>query len=134
MRKALKPIEQSCIARWIYTREEWKLFAKWHAKDKGVLNYIWHFFFRKSRHIRSIEFTEKTVQIGNKRKVFKSPELELRRVDINERGKMNIMNITSELTHKKNHVKEILLPIPRGKLREAMNVQDRLMNNGIKAG
>jgi hypothetical protein len=127
MRNALKSVDHNCIARWIYTKEEWRHFAKWHAKDKGVFSYIWHFIFQQKKLVQAIEFTDKTVQIGNKRKIFKSSELELRRVDIDERGKMNIMNITYESTNHKNEVREIRLPIPRGKLKEAIDVQVRLM-------
>lgn len=129
MRTAMKPGDNDCIVRWIYTRDEWRCFAKWHAKEKGVFSYLWHFIFHQKDPIRAVEFTDKTVQIGKKRKVFRSPELTLRRVDIDEKGKMNIMNITSELANPNKQVKEIRLPIPRGKLKEAMGVQERLMSN-----
>ena len=55
-------------------------------------------------------------------------ERAIRRVDIDEKGKMNIFHITYENAGNNKEIKEISLPIPRGKLKEAISVQERLMN------
>ena len=128
MNKVSKPPEVKWIVRWIYTKEEWQHFEKWHAKHKGALNYLWHFIFYKSKEGQTIEFNDQWIKIADKLKYFNGPVTELRRVDIYDKGQINIMNITYE--NVTNHkLTEICIPIPKGKLKEAIDAHERLMNN-----
>jgi hypothetical protein len=123
-----KPTAVNLIVRWIYTKEEWQCFEKWNAKNKGVLNYLWHSLFYKDKHTQTIEFSEQWIKISGKLKYFNGPVTELRRVDIYEKDKINIMNITYE-NISNNHLNEISIPIPKGKLKEAIDAHEKLMNS-----
>jgi hypothetical protein len=119
-----KPIDDDCIVNWIYTKEEWGHFETWDAKRKGILNYLWQLFFKKAFN-SSIRFTKTYVQVGEKRKYFIGPVTELRRVDIYDKGLINILNITYE-NIAKNQLNEINIPIPKGKLKEAIDAREIL--------
>jgi len=120
-------IADNCIASWIYTKAEWEHFDTWKRRQKSLVNYIWQFFSHKKEPVSSIQLTKTFVQIGDKRKYFTGPVTELRRVDIYDKGLINVMNITYE-NITKNQFKEISIPIPRGKLKEAIDIQETLMH------
>ena len=124
MDQKTKPMDDNCIVNWIYTKEEWAHFETWDAKRKGILNYIWQLFFKKGL-ASSICLTKTSVQVGDKRKYFIGPVTELRRVNIYDKGLINILNITYE-NIAKNQMNEINIPIPKGKLKEAIDAQEIL--------
>jgi len=123
-----KPPEADWIVRWVYTKEEWQHFERWNARNKGLLNYLWHFLFYKDKRVPNIEFNGQWIKISGKQRYFNGPVTELRRVDINDKGPINIMNITYENINN-SHLSEISIPIPKGKLKEAIDAHERLMNN-----
>jgi hypothetical protein len=123
-----KLAEKSWIVRWVYTREEWQHFEKWNARNKGVFRYWWYSLFDKEKYVQSVEFSERWIKISGKQKYFNGPVTELRRVDVFEKGEINIMSITYE-NISTNYLNEINIPIPRGKLKEAIEAQEKLMNN-----
>lgn len=128
MNNLVKPGSASWNVHWIYSREEWLLFEKWTARRRGILNYLWHFLFHNNDdRTQTVELTGQWVKIGNKKKYFAGPVTALRRVDIYDKKKINIMNITYE-NLSKNQMNEITLPIPKGKLKEAIEVQEKLIN------
>jgi hypothetical protein len=87
-----------------------------------------YFLFHKNKDVPSIEFNGRWIKISDKQRYFNGPVTELRRVDIYDKGLMNIMNITYENINN-NHLSEISIPIPKGKLKEAIDAHERLMNN-----
>ena len=62
---------------------------------------------------------------GNKCKYFNGPVTEIRRIDIDDHGVINVMRITYENVSK-NQLKEINILIPRGKLKEAIEAREKL--------
>ena len=127
MDQKTKPMDDHYIVSWIYTKEEWGRFESWDAKRKGILNYMWQLFFKRG-FTSSIRLTKTSVQVGEKRKYFIGPVTELRRVDIYDKGQINVLNITYE-NIAKNQLNEINIPIPKGKLKEAIDAQEILMEN-----
>ena len=124
----VKPPPINWIVRWIYTKEEWQHFEKWSAKHKGILNYLWYSLFSKDKHGQTVEFNGQWIKISDKLKYFNGPVTELRRVDIYEKGQINIMNITyANITT--NQLSEISIPIPKGKLKEAIDAHEKLMDS-----
>ena len=123
-----RPDQVNWIVRWVYTREEWQHFERWNAKHKGFLHYMWHVIFFKDRHVHSIEFNEQWIKVSDKQKYFNGPVTELRRVNIYDRGQINVLNITYE-NISNNQLNEINIPIPRGKLKEAVDAHEKLMKN-----
>jgi len=125
MNNMSNPPEATWIVRWIYTNEEWRHFEKWNAKNKGIFNYLWHLLFYGDKGVQSVELTQQWVKIRNKRKYFNGPVTEFRRVGIYDKGQINVMNLTYENISKKQ-LKEVSIPIPRGKLIEAIEAQEKL--------
>jgi hypothetical protein len=126
--KDSKPAEMKWIVCWIYSKEEWQQFEKWNARHKGVFNYLWYLLFYKDRHVHSIEFNGQWIKISGKQKYFNGPVTELRRADIYDKGQINILNITYQ-NISNNQLSEIIIPIPKGKLREAIDAHEKLMQN-----
>ena len=127
MSTVIIPLKANWSISWIYTKDEWQRFEKWNARRKGVVDYLWHFFFHKqNQHVQSVELTEQSVTIADKKKYFSGPVTELRRVEIHDNKEFNVMIITYEIVSKKQ-LTEIRLPIPKGKLKEAIDAQEKLM-------
>ena len=131
MDQKLKLIDADCIAHWIYTKEEWEYFNAWNMKRKGRLNYIWQSLFTKKKYTSSMQLTRTSVQLGSELTYFTDAVTELRRIDIYDKGLINVMNIVYENVAKSRFA-EISIPIPRGKLKEAISIQEILMH-GISA-
>lgn len=128
MANPIKRVKTSWSICWIYTKEEWGSFEKWNAKRKGMLSYLRHaFFHKKDRCKPCVELTEQWVKIGDKRKYFTGPVTQLRRVDIYDKKQFNIMSISYEILSK-SQLNEIHVPIPKGKLKEAIEAQEKLMS------
>ena len=122
------PLDGSWSICWVYTKDEWHYFEKWCSRRKGLLFYAWYSLFLKKKHVSSIHFTRQWVKIGDKRKYFNGPVTEVRRADIYDKGLINILTITYE-NISKNQLAEISILIPRGKLREAIDAQQKLNEN-----
>jgi hypothetical protein len=127
MNNVTNPDEENWMLRWIYTNDEWRHFEKWNAKNKGIFNYLWHLLFYRNRQVQSVELTEQWLKIGNKREYFNGPVTEFRRIHICEKGEINVICLTYENISKKQ-LKEVSIPIPKGKLIEAIEAQGRLTN------
>ena len=122
------PLKADWSISWIYTKEEWRRFERWNVRKKGVAEYLWHFFFHKAnQHVQSVELTGQSVTIADKKKYFSGPVTELRRVEIYDKKEFNVMIITYEIVSKKQ-LSEIRLPIPKGKLKEAIDAQEKLIS------
>jgi hypothetical protein len=122
------PLKADWSISWIYTKEEWRRFERWNVRKKGVAEYLWRFFFHKAnQHVQSVELTGQSVTIADKKKYFSGPVTELRRVEIYDKKEFNVMIITYEIVSKKQ-LSEIRLPIPKGKLKEAIDAQEKLIS------
>jgi hypothetical protein len=114
--------------RWNYSKEEWRNFLHWKTRRKGWL----FLFFRKlvpvkSQHVPEIRITADTVWVNNAQQSFRDENRRYKAIQIRQAGAINIMEIFYEQS---NRVRNIDVPIPRGKLREAFEVQDRLTEHG----
>jgi hypothetical protein len=114
------------VTRWNYTKEEWKNFLHWKTKKKGWL----FFMFRrlmpvKAQQVPEIKITHDTVWVNNSHESFHNSKRQFRDIHIREEGIINILEINYEQADK---IKGINVPIPKGKLREAFEVQERLDN------
>ena len=128
MNTVIIPLKADWSISWIYTKEEWRWFGRWDARRKGVFEYLWYFFSQKEKqHVQSVELTEQSVTIADKKKYFAGPVTELRRVEIYDKKRFNVMIITYEIVSKRQ-LNEIRLPIPKGKLKEAIDAQEKLMS------
>jgi hypothetical protein len=127
MNTVVIPLKAHWSILWVYTKEEWRRFERWNARRKGVIEYLWHYLFYNGDHdVQSVELTDQSVTMAEKKKYFSGPVTELRRVEIYDKKNFNVMIITYEIVSKKQF-NEIRVPIPKGKLKEAIDVQEKLM-------
>jgi len=128
MNNVIIPLKAGWSICWIYSKEEWRRFERWNARRKGLINYLWRLLIQKENpQIQSIELTVEWVKIGDKKKYFSGPVTELRRVEIYDKKEFNVMIITYEIVSR-SQLNEIRLPIPKGKLKEAIDAQEKLMS------
>lgn len=81
----------------------------------------------KGNKAPEIIIADDTAIVNGKHTVFHGNGKLLRKVDVKENNNINIVEITFErLTRKGSLLEEITIPVPRGRLREAMELQDCL--------
>lgn len=120
--------EKNVLAHWTYSREEWNSFLRWKKKQKGLLPYIFHFLWPvKSLRTPEVMVTHYNVITGDGEEVFNGLHHELRRVNIMDAGPLNIIEITYERKGEDSRFfEDIKIPVPKGKLREAIRLQQNL--------
>jgi hypothetical protein len=119
--------ESPILAHWTYTREEWRAFQRWTRKKKSWLHFLLHFLTPGKSQTPEVKISQEKLSIGEGQHPFSNPEHILKRVEIRDAGRLNIMEITVErnnTTHTGLH--EIRIPVPKGKLREAIVVQEKI--------
>lgn len=112
------------LVNWTYSTEEWKAFLR-ASKKTGNLYYrmVNYVITRKLRSAPTVSITPEKVWIGNDQQYFNSSRHELRNIDLRNEGTVNMLTITYR---REGCSHEIKIPVPKGKLREAIEVQDRL--------
>jgi hypothetical protein len=95
---------------------------------KGLLTYLAHVLKPgKTSSPPEVTITIEGVWVSGHPIFFRTTEFELKKVDIRNEDKMNIMEISYEGTGRTG-VQEIRVLIPKGKLREAIHVAELLQN------
>lgn len=113
------------LAHWTYTRDEWRLFHRWRMRQKSWLHYIWQRLKPGlKKRTTEITITPESVWTNERNEAFHEGNRQFQRVSIRDAGKLNVMEICYEHD---NNSKEIRIPIPKGKLREAIEVQEKLI-------
>jgi hypothetical protein len=120
------------LAHWTYTREEWKAFVKWKLMKKGIAHYLAHLLRIKSyKYIPEIKISSESVWFNENHEPFHEGNKRFRKIDIHDAGKLNVMEISYYHPEKKGGSSEIRIPIPKGRLREAIRVQEALAGMGL---
>ena len=116
------------LAHWTYSREEWNAFLKSTKRRRGILSrLLTQLFARESRSpAPEISIDHHGVTIGNCHHPFFSERFDLKKIDIRSEGLVNIIAITQTLDGQ-GSPDEIRIPVPKGKLREAMVVREKLI-------
>lgn len=125
--------DKDILADWNYTREEWNAFGRWNAMRKGIFNYILHRVLpSKNETNPGVKITGEKIIIGNSEKTFNDANHHLRRVNIRDAGSLNIMEISFRSgSGYSERSEEIPVPVPKGKLREAIALQEILMKQHL---
>ena len=110
------------LAHWTYTRDEWKAFQKWKVSRKGLLHYAFH-WLKARKPAPEIRITPERIWTNDVHEPFHDGDRRFRAIQIHDAGTLNIMEISYENGVDSN---EIRIPIPKGKLREAIAVQEQL--------
>ena len=120
--------ETTALVHWTYSHEEWKTFMRWKKRNKGILHYLLHRFLPKQNtKTPSVTITQGKVSIDDVHEPFHGKDRQLQRINIRDAGKMNIM----EISYQRNDLQdgganEILIPVPKGRLKEAFGVEEKL--------
>lgn len=122
--------QRAVLAHWTYNREEWRIFTRWNKIRHGRLNYLVYYFFkRKEAAIPEVTITGQNIWIDDAVESFNDINRHLNKISILDAGNLNILEITFSVL--KNGIKksgEISVPVPKGKLMEAIQLQERLIN------
>ena len=121
---------------WNYTKEEWKNFLHWKSKSKGPLFFLFEWLqITKTQDVPEIRIADDHIWINNAHESFQNSQRRFREIHIRDAGSINVleikyvrMNTPEEMG---SRLYEIKIPIPKGKLREAFEIQERLIiDNG----
>ena len=119
------------LAHWTYKREEWNGFIRWKKMRRGWLNFLLYYFFgKKQSTIPEITITNQKVWTNDTGETFSDIKRQVRRIHIRDTGKLNILEITySVFNNGMTTSDEIFVPVPKGKLKEAIQLQENLFAN-----
>lgn len=110
------------LVKWSYTSREWRQFYYWKAGNQNILMQIYSFFralwIKKNTEVK---ITSNNVWVNNSPEPFQNSTRRLREIIIREEGKINVMEICYDHGNKAG---AITIPVPKGKLREAIEVQE----------
>jgi hypothetical protein len=131
LKQSLK-YETMTLANWTYTKDEWKAFIRSSARKNNMFNRMVHFFMSKSvQSAPVVRITPERVWIGNNEQHFSSGKNQLKQISICESDSVNIMQIIYERHNSRGiSSNEIRIPVPRGRLKEAIEVEEKL--NAVK--
>lgn len=116
------------LVKWNYSKEEWGHFQQWQKRKKGLWASLYlkcSNFFVKSPEIG---IASDRVWINKEHRPFCNSNRCFRDIYIIETGKINVLKIYYE---QHNRVFTIPVPIPKGKLREAFAVQEKLFQDHL---
>ena len=120
------------LAKWNYTNEEWKIFRKWKTRRQGYLPYLLSYLgFPINRKAPEITISDNRVCFDDLHEPFQNSSRRFMEINILEAGLLNVLEISYVYGNRTCGIK---VPIPRGKLREAFEVQDRLLLDGASIG
>jgi len=120
------------LVKWNYTKEEWKFFRKWEIRKGGLFFslFSWLKLFTK-REVPEIRIASDRVWFNNSHEPFQNSSRRFMETNIIEADQINILEISYEFG---NRMQGIKIPIPKGKLKEAFEVQERLDIDGSSIG
>lgn len=120
------------LAQWNYTKEEWKNFQHWRQRERGLICYFFYWLNPlKAVKCPEVRIAADRVWTNNLHEPFQNSTRQFRDIQIRKAGNVNILEIYFEL---KNRICDIIIPIPKGKLREAIEVQERLLLDNVSVG
>lgn len=112
------------LTRWTYSKEEWKRFLHWKQSKRGMF-FVWLRRLLPGRmgEVPEVRIGVDRVWVNENHQPFQDQQRQFQEVQIREAGQMNILEIRYA---QGNLIRGIELPIPKGKLKEAFEVQEKL--------
>ncbi|MFN8291689.1 MAG: hypothetical protein U0U70_15635 [Chitinophagaceae bacterium] len=112
------------LVHWKYTQKEWKQFQHWKSRRKGLLSVIagWLWPFRRQKP-DEVRILPDRICINKNQEPFQNAQRCLHAVNIRESGSFNLLEISYR---EGRNIRNISIPVPKGKLREAFDLQARL--------
>lgn len=114
---------ENWIAQWTCPPAEWRRFNRWLLARKGLKGLLL-FIPRLLLSVRpaEVKIGMEEVYINKECHLLQAPGMRLLQINIFEAGDMNIMELRGE---GKNRGYCIRIPVPRGKLKEAVMLEYR---------
>ncbi len=109
---------------WCYESAEWNRFVKWELFKKGGL-YLLTSFVRTflPAEPKEVKISQDAVQIGVKSHTFHTKNRVFQTADIYDAGAMHIL----EICYKEKEIYGVIrIPVPKGKLKDAIMLENRL--------
>ncbi|MBM3416614.1 MAG: hypothetical protein FJY20_09225 [Bacteroidetes bacterium] len=117
---------------WNYTKEGWRHFQYWKSRKKGLLYFVFHRLCTlREKQAPEVRIAVDRVWVNGEPESFQNRSCRFREIHIREAGCIHILEISYE---QGNRVRGINVPIPKGKLREAFEVQERLILDNESVG
>ena len=118
------------LAHWVYNQEEWHSYRRWERRRRGW----WAFITGRHRHLQVAEVPEviisgSQVRMNGLTESFQNEKCRLKRTHLRESDSLHILEIYFQRENRRLQV--IYLPVPRGRLREAMEVQECLSGMAV---
>lgn len=115
------------LASWTYSRQEWRAYRAGLARKRPwPLGLLARLLNRIPAKIPSVSLTPEQIIVGKKMVSFTKGGNCLKEVELHSEGDINLLSIVIETPGEWNTSREIRVPVPKGKLREAFRVQDAL--------
>jgi len=125
----IKNEDRTFLVHWTYSREEWNKFILQKKKEQGWFIYLVHLAGLASKPASPVvSVSHHSVMIDGKDEAFIDASRKLTRINISEKHNMNVLEI-DYLLHDFSSG-EVRLLVPRGKLKEAIQLEEIL--NQIK--
>ncbi|MBI3137999.1 MAG: hypothetical protein HYZ15_05410 [Sphingobacteriales bacterium] len=119
---------QEWLAHWIYDRAEWNRFTRWRQFKRGLGYYLLYFLHPgRGKSGAEIMISTGEVCIKDAHHTFSTGGNPLIRAEIHEAGSRYILDI---FYRKGKDTGVVRIPVPRGKLKEAVRVESRLQETG----
>jgi hypothetical protein len=120
--------DNEILVHWTYSLAEWRHFKEWERRRRGIVIYIIGLLIHHSANkIPYVVIGSDSVYANDARERFRDHNRHLAAINIIDVGKMNILEISFQVSNGQvMKMTEIRVPVPKGKLREAIELQDRL--------
>ena len=92
-----KQDENATLAHWTYSRDEWKTFLRWKKMKKSFFHYLLHrLTTRQQMKTPGITISPTKISIDDNHEPFHDSGERLKKINIRDEGKMNVMEISHE--------------------------------------
>lgn len=117
--------DRQCI-RWTYTPQEWKEYTC-KIKGENLLLRVWNRFrWLITFKTPEVHITPLSIKVGKEKTALRNG-IWVKNIDLKEIGGVNIMSIHLAGLRHNAEPEEIIIPVPKGKLRDAMVVREGLL-------
>jgi hypothetical protein len=124
MRMLIPGKNDGWLTNWLYDRAEWNRFAKWELLKKGGISLLLFLIipFRYKRN-KEVKVSQNQVQIDGRIYSFHAGNRVFQTADLYDAGPLHVL----EICFKENEIYGVIrVPVPKGKLKEAIMLEKRL--------
>lgn len=114
-------------AHWTYSRQEWKTYVYKKLERKNFVLRTWKkllltFVFKTPE----VKITPVSIAIGKDRREI-NHDLRVRDIELMNMDDINIMTVSFEEIKPGKKAEKLLIPVPKGKLRDAFELRQQLL-------